>query len=90
MDWSHGEGAAVGLFSKHANNEPEKLLNKTMLASLGKQCGLVLKHYSRFLLGANQLAVFSKVVKQQLKQRLFKYIYSSFTYQCKSRYCSSI
>lgn len=62
VDWIHGVGAAIGLFSKHANEEHGDLLDQVRLEMVGAQAGLKLKFYSRFLLGANQVAVYSKCV----------------------------
>jgi len=62
VDWVHGLGAAIGLFSKHANQEHYDLFNQTRLEMVGAQAGLKLNFYSRFLFGANQVAVYSKVV----------------------------
>ncbi len=60
VDWIHGLGASVGLFSKHANEEHEELLDRIKLESAGVETGLRLVSYRRFLLGANQLAVYAK------------------------------
>jgi 2-polyprenyl-3-methyl-5-hydroxy-6-metoxy-1,4-benzoquinol methylase len=60
VSWVHGIGAAIGLFSKHANKEHGELLDQTQLSAFGSKAGLHLKWYSRFLYGANQLAVYSK------------------------------
>ena len=60
VDWVHDVGAAIGLFSKHANEEHEDLLDHTKLEITGKQAGLELLTYKRFLLGANQIAVYGK------------------------------
>lgn len=62
VDWVHGLGAAIGLFSKHANEEHGDLLDQARLEMVGAQAGLKLEFYSRFLFGANQVAVYSKVV----------------------------
>lgn len=56
--WVHDVGASIGLFSKHANEEHEELLDQSMLLDLGQRAGLVLLDYQRFLFGVNQLAVF--------------------------------
>lgn len=58
--WIIGLGAAVGLFSKHANEEHGDLLDRAKLEMAGNQAGLTLVSYSRFLLGANQIAVYAK------------------------------
>ena len=60
MDKIHYIGSRIGLFSRHANEEHEELLNYERLHSAGKRAGLDLVFYKRFLLGGNQLAVFSK------------------------------
>lgn len=61
-DWIHNLGAAIGLFSKHANEEHEDLLGLTELEIIGNQAGLKLVSYSRFLFGLNQIAVYTKDV----------------------------
>lgn len=60
VDWVHDAGAAVGLFSKHAKEEHESLLNEVSLVCAAQGAGLKLRLYKRFLFGANQLAVFSR------------------------------
>ena len=60
VDWVHHAGAAVGLFSKHANEEHEDLLNEISLMKSAQAAGLKLQLYKRFMFGANQLAVFSR------------------------------
>lgn len=61
--WVHDIGAALGLFSKHANEEHQDLLNRADLESAGLQTGLKLSSYRRFLFGANQVACFKKEIK---------------------------
>lgn len=60
VDWVHDTGAAVGLFSKHANEEHEDLLDRARLEMAGAEAGLRLISYRRFLFGANQIAIFDK------------------------------
>ena len=60
VDWVHNMGAKFGIFSKHANDEHEELLNHSRLEMVGNQAGLHMEHYSRFLFGANQIAVYTK------------------------------
>ena len=60
MDWIHDLGASIGLFSSHANEEHESLLERQELQDYGEQAGMNLEHYSRFLFGANQLAIYSR------------------------------
>lgn len=58
-EWIHDAGARLGLFSRHANEEHEQLLDREVLATIGARAGLRLISYRRFLLGANQLAVYA-------------------------------
>lgn len=60
VGWVHDAGAAVGLFSRHANEEHRELLDEGGLMGAGNQSGLDLVDYKRFLMGANQLAVFKR------------------------------
>lgn len=60
VDWIHDLGATLGLFSKHANEEHEDLLDRVQLELAGTQAGLGLVTYRRFLLGANQVAVYKR------------------------------
>lgn len=58
--WPLEAGAALGLLSSHAHDEHETLLGRAALEAAGRSSGLSLVHYRRFLLGMNQLAVFSR------------------------------
>lgn len=60
MEWIHTVGAAIGLFSQHASEEHETLLNYEILLTVSVQAGLILVDYKRFLFGANQIAVFKR------------------------------
>lgn len=62
VDRLHDWGAALGLFSKAANEEHQALLDETALRALGAAASLRLARYQRFLLGANQLAVYRRAV----------------------------
>lgn len=53
-------GAALGLLSPHARDEHETLLGRAALEEAGRSAGVSLILYRRFLLGLNQLAVFSR------------------------------
>jgi SAM-dependent methyltransferase len=53
-------GAALGLLSPHAQGEHESLLGRAALEEAGRAAGVSLVLYRRFLLGLNQLAVFSR------------------------------
>jgi 2-polyprenyl-3-methyl-5-hydroxy-6-metoxy-1,4-benzoquinol methylase len=58
MDWLHTVGAKIGIFSAHANEEHEELLDYSALKQVAMQSDLIFAEYRRFLFGANQLAVF--------------------------------
>lgn len=59
-EWVHELGARLRVFSQEAAGEHESLLDKTALNDLGVAAGLVMRHYRRFLGGANQIAVFHR------------------------------
>ncbi len=61
LDFVHSAGAALRLFSRHASEEHEQLLDRRRLSGIGAAAGVELIHYERFLLGANQLAVFRRM-----------------------------
>jgi SAM-dependent methyltransferase len=50
-------GAAIGLLSRHAAGEHEKLLGREALEAAAASAGLETAAYRRFLLGGNQLTV---------------------------------
>jgi SAM-dependent methyltransferase len=58
--WLLEAGAALGLLSPHARDEHETLLGRDALEEAGRSAGVSLVLYRRFLLGLNQLAVFSR------------------------------
>jgi 2-polyprenyl-3-methyl-5-hydroxy-6-metoxy-1,4-benzoquinol methylase len=60
LEWLHDLGASVGLFSRHAHEEHETLLDRARLAECAERAGLRLERYERFAFGANQLAVFAR------------------------------
>jgi SAM-dependent methyltransferase len=53
-------GAVLGFLSPHARDEHETLLGRAALEEAGRSAGVSLVLYRRFLLGLNQLAVFSR------------------------------
>ena len=61
VDWVHHVGAAIGLFSRHASEEHETLMDSAALTRAGAKAGLTIVCYRRFLFGANQLAVFQRL-----------------------------
>lgn len=63
VDSVHTVGAKIGIFSRHANEEHENLLDRKRLVTLAYECHLKLVVYRRFLLGANQIAVFQRNAK---------------------------
>lgn len=60
VDWVHGLGARLGLFSHAAMEEHETLLDKAALLRCGLKAGLEMVYFRYFLAGANQLAVYKK------------------------------
>jgi SAM-dependent methyltransferase len=58
--WLLEAGAALGFLSPHAREEHESLLGREALEEAGRSAGVSLVLYRRFLLGLNQLAVFSR------------------------------
>lgn len=56
----HTFGAKTGLFSSHAHDEHEDLLDRKKLKLLAESCGFEMVHYKRFLMGMNQIAMFVK------------------------------
>lgn len=59
-DLVHTVGSRMGLFSRHAHEEHEQLLNRNRLDILAVAMGLRLALYRRFQFGMNQLAVFQR------------------------------
>lgn len=59
MEWVHTAGARVGLFSQHAHDDHEDLLDLPAMRTLAAGAGLAVQKYQRFMLGANQLFVLS-------------------------------
>lgn len=59
VDFIHGLGSRIGLFSRSANDEHEDLLDRAALDRASTQAGLRLVEYKRFLFGANQIAAIS-------------------------------
>ncbi len=60
VDWVHDLGARAGLFSAHASDEHEELLDRAKLEDLCGRADLRLSDYKRFLFGANQVAVITR------------------------------
>jgi 2-polyprenyl-3-methyl-5-hydroxy-6-metoxy-1,4-benzoquinol methylase len=59
--WPLTIGAALGWLSAHAAEEHETLLSRNGLEAAGREAGLALGEYRRFLWGLNQLAVFARI-----------------------------
>jgi 2-polyprenyl-3-methyl-5-hydroxy-6-metoxy-1,4-benzoquinol methylase len=57
FEWIHTVGAKFGLFSGHAHDDHEDLIDRKLMAELAAPSGMVIEHYKRFLFGANQLFV---------------------------------
>lgn len=62
VDWVHGVGAKIGLFSKEANDEHEELLDLLKMSRACARAGLEIKHFHPFLLGANQLFIIQRAI----------------------------
>jgi len=61
MDVVHDLGSSIGLFSRHANEEHEELLDRGKLQAAGERAGLEMVMYRRFLFGANSITVYKRV-----------------------------
>jgi 2-polyprenyl-3-methyl-5-hydroxy-6-metoxy-1,4-benzoquinol methylase len=57
FEWAHTVGANLRIFSNHAHEEHEELLDRERLRQLADPLGLEIETYRRFLFGANQLFV---------------------------------
>lgn len=56
-EWIHDLGVKFGLFSSHASEEHETLINFNSMAKIANQAGYEIKTFRRFLMHANQLIV---------------------------------
>lgn len=56
-DWIHDFGSKIGLFSSHANEEHEELLDKVQIDKIVKNIDMKILKYERFLFGVNQLII---------------------------------
>ena len=59
--WIHKAGASIGLFSRQANEEHERLLGRSDFEDMARECGLGIAQYGRFLLGVNQLCILGRL-----------------------------
>lgn len=57
FEWIHDLGAKFGLFSSHASEEHETLINLKSMKEIASQAGYEIMNYSRFLMFANQLII---------------------------------
>ena len=57
FEWIHDLGAKSGLFSSHASEEHETLMNYKSMIRISKASGLKIISYKRFLFFANQLFI---------------------------------
>lgn len=57
MEMVHTLGAKIGLFSSHASEEHEQLIDFVRMTEIGHDTGMKIHTYKRFLLGGNQLFV---------------------------------
>lgn len=60
LDWVHGLGGLIGLFAKESHQEHQSLMDRSGITQAALEGGMVLETYTRFLLGANQLAILRK------------------------------
>lgn len=61
LEWIHTAGAKVGVFSQHADEGHEDLIDRATMEKLIAGTNLRLTTYKRFLGGANQLFVLTAV-----------------------------
>lgn len=57
FEWVHDIGSSIGLFSSHASEEHETLINFKSMIQISKASGLKITSYKRFLFFANQLFI---------------------------------
>jgi hypothetical protein len=67
MEWLHHAGSSVGLFSRHAYEEHEELLDKGAMQKVCAQAQLEIAVYQRFMFRANQLVILKPPEVRQLK-----------------------
>lgn len=60
-DWIHDIGSKIGLFSSHANEEHEELIDKSKMTEIANNAGMKMIVYEKFLFGVNQLIVLVKI-----------------------------
>ena len=60
VEWVHTAGSWLGLFSHHASEEHEHLLDRAAIMEAARAAGLRLEVFRSFLFGGNQLAVLVK------------------------------
>ncbi len=61
FEWVHTLGARLGLFSQEAHEDHEHLIDAAGIAELAERLSLRVVEQKRFLLGANQLFVLTRV-----------------------------
>lgn len=61
LEWVHTAGAKVGIFSQHAHEGHEDLIDRAKMEEFVAGTNLRLTTYKRFLMGANQLFVLTLV-----------------------------
>ncbi len=60
MEWIHSMGAKIGIFSAHAHEQHETLLDARAMSEIADKADLQVTRYSKFLLGCNQLFILSR------------------------------
>lgn len=58
LEWLHTLGGHLGICSSEGSQGHPSLLDRPAVERLGREAGLTMNRYERFLFGANQLAVF--------------------------------
>ena len=56
-DWIHDLGSKIGLFSSHANEEHEELIDENKMKNIAEKSNLAVNIYEKFLFGVNQLII---------------------------------
>ena len=60
MEWIHTLGARLGIFSSHAKEQHDTLIDASAMSDIGNKANLYVKQYFRFLWGCNQLFILSR------------------------------
>ena len=61
----HRLGTMVGVFSREAEKEHQRIYNRGSLESLLKKCGFTIEHFETFDLGLNQLCIATRAPRRE-------------------------